>query len=880
MRESTKSILEEEQAQREDKSCEDEMDAGDSHPRSFYCPITKMVMQGAATRPISPRSRTLGLLAFCLPPLRARAHRLPLSRCSRSLCTTSLLPPLSVGRGYRLDPVMDPEGNSYERTAIEDWLSRNPVSPVTRSALWARDLVPDRALREAIEHALGQGAAVAASAAAAAASAADVAADRGIGLTLCAMPTPGGPSDELTVLATVQPPVGAQRTPSDVCCVVDVSGSMGAADTMQNASGGFEAHDLSLLDVVKHAVTTIISVLEPTDRLSLVVYSSEARVVFDLIPMDDAGKARAKRELGGLHTGGQTNLWDGLHTGLEVLRRGCEDGSNRLSSVLLLTAGQPNICPPRGHLPMLRRYKDQNLRLSATISTFGFGYRLDSELLRDIASEGDGMYAFIPNSDFVGTAFVNAASNLLVTMGRNAGLMLEPADGVTLVPASILGGVPTQETSWGAHLRIGSLQYGQHRSFLARVKIPADMDHGIPYLTATLRCQTRHDPEPLTTTVDAMWTGWDASVLAATVQLTHERMRLMLVDHISEAVATVKGGGVAGGQAIIARLEGQLRAAEPRTANLEAMLADVEKHITEAISRQDWYCEWGRHYLPSLARAHQLQQCNNFKDPGIQQYGGELFKQLRDHTDELFCKLPPPRLSACGGGMYNNRSHQCFAGHCALTQLPFCIETWYKHMIDPNHASTPQTDWSVPARLHDAPSWVRDLTRAMDTLNDERSPMPWQLDNLTTTRDAVAGPRYPIITQVLDNDIAKTRAQIAASLGVPMTRCRDMGVQKGISYLTMVHAQPSPTWKDLGVFWEHKPTRLQCAQKRLAFAMTLRSSITQLVVDMDVASLVGNAVVTCKRTDPRVWCRRKMRNLGFEHGCKWLAAEWCLAHLR
>jgi Mg-chelatase subunit ChlD len=602
---------------------------------------------------------------------------------------------------------MDPEGNSYERSAIEDWLVRNQTSPVTRSTLTPQDLVPNRALRDAIEQALGQAtpAAVPAPAPApAAASAADVAADRGVGVTLSAVPTPGGPADEITVLATVQPPLGTQRTPSDVCCVVDVSGSMGAEATMQNATGGLEAHGLSLLDVVKHAVTTVISVLEPADRLSLVAYSSEARVVFDLISMDDAGKARAKRELANLYTGGQTNLWDGLHSGLEVLRRGCEDGSNRLSAVLLLTDGQPNICPPRGHLPMLKRYKDQNLRLSATISTFGFGYRLDSELLREISAEGDGMYAFIPDSGFVGTAFVNAASNLLVTMGKNAEIALEPAPGVKVVSGGVPGGVAVQETSWGAQLSIGSLQYGQQRSFTARVTIPADLPQGTPYLTATLKYHLRHDPEPVSTTVDAMWTGWDAGALAQTEAMTQQRLRLMMVDHISEAVAMAKRSDLAGAQTVIGRLVGELKAAQPRTPNLDAMLADVEGQITEAISREDWYTKWGGHYLPSLARAHQLQQCNNFKDPGIQQYGGELFKQLRDHADDLFCKLPPPKPSVGGGysyrprsasgagaaggavggaraapapapaprppidmSMYNNRSNPCFAGKCLVT---------------------------------------------------------------------------------------------------------------------------------------------------------------------------------------------------------------------
>ena len=38
------------------------------------------------------------------------------------------------------DPVVDPEGNSYERSAIEGWLARNATSPVTRAPLAAHDI--------------------------------------------------------------------------------------------------------------------------------------------------------------------------------------------------------------------------------------------------------------------------------------------------------------------------------------------------------------------------------------------------------------------------------------------------------------------------------------------------------------------------------------------------------------------------------------------------------------------------------------------------------------------------------------------------------------------------------------------------------------------
>ena len=45
------------------------------------------------------------------------------------------------------DPVIDNEGNSYEKEYIEKWLSRNRTSPISRRPLHIRDLRPNIALR-------------------------------------------------------------------------------------------------------------------------------------------------------------------------------------------------------------------------------------------------------------------------------------------------------------------------------------------------------------------------------------------------------------------------------------------------------------------------------------------------------------------------------------------------------------------------------------------------------------------------------------------------------------------------------------------------------------------------------------------------------------
>jgi hypothetical protein len=119
-----------------------------------------------------------------------------------------------------------------------------------------------------------------------------------------------------------------------------------------------------------------------------------------------------------------------------------------------------------------------------------------------------------------------------------------------------------------------------------------------------------------------------------------------------------------------ARVRGEAAAA----AQLAAMLEDVKGQAAEACQRAAWQ-RWGRHYLPSLGRAHQLQQCNNFKDPGVQGYGGDVFREVRDLADAAFMRLPAPKPSCLPAAqqtraapvdmrMYYNASGGCIAGGC------------------------------------------------------------------------------------------------------------------------------------------------------------------------------------------------------------------------
>merc|ERR1719355_118505 len=105
------------------------------------------------------------------------------------------------------------------------------------------------------------------------------------------------------VLVSVVPPAG-RRMPSDVICVVDVSGSMSSSADLEGEGVG-----LCVLDIVKHALKTVVNTLNPEDRVAIVPFSSDARVELPFTHADAAGKAAATAALDSLHPGGGTQMW-------------------------------------------------------------------------------------------------------------------------------------------------------------------------------------------------------------------------------------------------------------------------------------------------------------------------------------------------------------------------------------------------------------------------------------------------------------------------------------------------------------------------------------------------------------------------------------------
>jgi len=165
---------------------------------------------------------------------------------------------------------------------------------------------------------------------------------------------------------------------------------MDSAATLKGENGqDSEATGLSVLDVVKHSVRTIIESLSAQDKLSIVEFNNAGKLILASRAMDEAGKQAAIAVVEKLRPDGCTNIWDGLVKGLQHLQQHAKPGDN--SQVLLLTDGSPTEHPPGGYGPALTKYRAEH-KFQCSISTFGFGYSLDSVLLVNMANIGNGKY--------------------------------------------------------------------------------------------------------------------------------------------------------------------------------------------------------------------------------------------------------------------------------------------------------------------------------------------------------------------------------------------------------------------------------------------------------------------------------------------------------
>lgn len=100
--------------------------------------------------------------------------------------------------------------------------------------------------------------------------------------------------------------------------MVDVSGSMDDL-TGVNPETGISEGGFSQLDIVKHALYTILGNLDATDSASIVTFSNEIKLEHSESSLIDLAKDTMTKKIKQQYASGGTNIWAGLQKGLEII---------------------------------------------------------------------------------------------------------------------------------------------------------------------------------------------------------------------------------------------------------------------------------------------------------------------------------------------------------------------------------------------------------------------------------------------------------------------------------------------------------------------------------------------------------------------------------
>lgn len=445
--------------------------------------------------------------------------------------------------------------------------------------------------------------------------------------------------------------------PATYVACLDVSSSMDGASTYNDSDP--ECSKFSRWDLVKHSVNTIIHCLRPVDKLVIVTFSDNARKILPLTNMDENGKRIALTALNSISPGGMTNLWDGLDISLQEMDNISNDSN---SFTLLFTDGEPNVNPVRG---IMNEFLIRNLKypLKTTVHTFGYGYQLDSVLLRDIAEKSGSLFGHIPDHTMNNSVFINFLSNSLATAINKVDMKILPND-LNIMCLSH----PTHRNNL---INIGAIQSGQPQNIILGGIIDNPLDFKldlnikyngitIPYTIDNFTKNNNTNTSLSTIILDKGYGNTDEITdsqikhILASGDFAYQIPKMWLTSIIKNGMENYDlQRTIYELDKLYNVIETMLSYSDNKTdkEKFVALLKNIKSNETiegqvyKAFSSDEWYKRWGHIYLKYFVRSHQLQVCSNFKDTSLQHYGGQLFREIKTEVEDIFSTIPVPKPS-------------------------------------------------------------------------------------------------------------------------------------------------------------------------------------------------------------------------------------------
>ena len=398
-------------------------------------------------------------------------------------------------------------------------------------------------------------------------------------------------------------PTEGTKQPIVAILCLDLSGSMGTS--LANPTNEKGAKLFTRLDLAKHVCVTTAHMLGDEDVLCIIGFSTASSVVLKPTLMTAAGKEKTEQLVKTVKADGGTNIWSALQLINKVSNKPEFAGRNIVAALLTDGETNPETSPRRGEVESYRL-----MSRPEKLSVFGFSYDINSKLLYQLASVSNCTFGFIPDFSMVGTVFINWMATAVSTASLERTVKVTYKDGTS------------------SEHKTGLIQFGQTRNIV---------------LTS--------NSEPVSVSLDS-----DAELASTSLEQLSPmaQVRFELLNMLQFCIAH-DGVGVDYTPVYRKWSSSSDLQVKELMRDIKPAGSDDEGQVSMAAKSPTIWTKWGKHYTRAYYTAVLQEVCLNFKDPGLQIYGGKLFQAASDTGDEIFRSLPAPEPS--GGTDYNSSSY-------------------------------------------------------------------------------------------------------------------------------------------------------------------------------------------------------------------------------
>ena len=351
-------------------------------------------------------------------------------------------------------------------------------------------------------------------------------------------------------------PDEAPRVPVNAVMIIDRSGSMAGVK----------------IERARDAARAMVRALGPRDRLTVVDFASDVRVLVPSTPATPDAKERALMLISSLQATSGTNMSAAFDAAAPQLREGHAPG--RIDKVFLASDGQANegiFARPALLALAVRDFGE------ATVSTFGIGEDYDEQFMTQLALQSGGRARYVANGEVLASAFAGELSRATRTAAQDVRLRIDATSGARV--SRILG-----FEGEGTSVRVPDIACGEERRILVKLLAPPGRGTAQLAQIEVRYRDARGEPHSVRTAADATYTADELKLGAEKPnKVTWQGAMAEMADAASNALRYQAEGDLAKAKAEQSNLLGVARrAAVAAPAPAAAALSER----AEAYSRQ------------------------------------------------------------------------------------------------------------------------------------------------------------------------------------------------------------------------------------------------------------------------------------------------------